>query len=303
MGKYDFDTPDVEVPYDDQRGGISFPSITWKDVGGRNFFFVVDQSNLSKCPKGWVEQSVVFGNGDKPPTDCYVTNRLRCIFLGYRRRWEFEMNDGTTIRLPWGTPSKDWPKEKKGTKSLVQILLHLWQGKPESIEDDISPLILSMNGKGKSNAWYLDPSRTKDRYLSSWPPGILPQLKEETERAKEYAIQKGKSTAAFHWTMWLVDLVPELQDGKALIRRTGEQPNAIACRPVLDLSVGEEVGIKNTRYIGPEIQKMVFEFYERVGKQWEEEWQEASRGVSYGSSDDDGDEFESVGVENDPIPF
>lgn len=311
---YDFKAPDVDKDLYEEPVR-SYPAAIWMaKFGGdedESRPWVIDQDRVSAMPVPfWSEQQFRFG-GAQPGaenTDVYLTQIMRCVPLGVRKRQVVEVTNPTTNKVesthyyPIFTPAD---QRVQGRLSFhYQVLIHL-QGLPL---DEL--VVIGLRGLTRTLSWQHDGQR-----YDGFPVGVEDTL-------QKYAADASKVVGGEMpmWCAWWVDLRGAYADNKPYYMPVGPQGDTWVQPFMADMRTSKEPRLETgvytedgylamdqnalpwTRYVGEDMFNSFQDIRRETVNPWIAEWAEASiqeaTGNEYEAAGD-----EPLGVEEDPIPF
>lgn len=303
MKEFNFDVPNDMI--DDslyQPEYQSLPYISWHgrsntsnaDSGG---FFAIQISALDgqePGPKGyWNVQDIRFGSDPNSPKEaCYVTQRLRGVPIGVRKRQI--ITEETTKReyyFPWMT------KKENRLDSAGQLIDGKYGAHYQvmmMIPNIEQPLILALRGYTKTRCWDNEP---KSQYGDNkFPRGVEPTLKQIATDAS-----KAKKTKIPWLCFWVIDLCPTFTNNEPLWVDVG---HGTFMNPfIVDMITGKE-GYPSTRFVGSDNFIKFQNTRRETVRDWEAEWVSAESLASAADAAYDYDDSQSDEVkEDDVIPF
>lgn len=308
---FDFQAPEVdEALYGEQR--VTYPAAIWMsrydgdDEQSRPW--VIDRENVSVMPQPyWREEQVRFGDSPNEPfTPVYMTEVLRGVPLGVRKRQIVSGDDGNTYHYHIFT--KRTERQPGKLTFHYQVMMSL-TGLPY---DEL--VVLGLRGYTRTMSWQHDGKRNSD-----FPVGVENKL-------QEYAGEASKAVGGQMpiWCTWMVDLRGVHYQGAPYYVSVGPneetwvQPFGVDLRTSSEPRDGsaydedgsikiDKHGLPFTRYVGNEMFGKYQQLYKDTVADWIAEWSQANMAsgpVTSGDGNHD-DEYGDVpvGTEEDEIPF
>lgn len=291
--KIDFDDSVVDESLYEQEREF-FPAIVWHGRHGSESagWWTLDKDVSDDEPSVfWKEGAVKFGmSPNAPSVPVWMTQRLRVVILGQRRRQIITDNTGIEHYFPWFT-KREARTVEGDFKMHTQVAVVL--------PGNATIFQIPVKGMSRSLMWE---NPEGPYHKSEWGRGAWPVYKEYVEKARK---QTGKNLP-YYGTFW-VDLTPTLAaDGKELgyieVGTSGVYMTPF--QAVLKTDRDEKNNLPSTRWVG----QVMFEEYQRLRKEvikpWEDEWKRAEDMPSSSPAEDDYSNVPNSAVEeDDDIPF
>ena len=309
--RFDFEAPEVDQElYGEQRA--AYPSAIWmsKYAGDNDQSrpWVIDIENVSRMPSPyWREEKVKFGdNPNEPFTPVYMTELMRCVPLGVRKRQIVTTDDKRDHYYHIYTPRADRVDGKLSFHYQVMVSL---SGLPY---DEL--VVLGLRGFTRTISWQHDGNRYSD-----FPVGVEDQLQDYADEASK--VVGGEMPI---WCAWWTDLRGVYRDNAPYFINVGPndevwvQPFGVDLRTSQEPRDGspynddfslkvDDQGLPFTRYVGGEMFQKYQELYREIVGPWIAEWSRegmaaATPVASNGGYNQGGSE--PIGDDNDEdIPF
>jgi hypothetical protein len=310
---FEFEAPTVDdALYGEQRA--AFPAAIWmsKYAGDNEQSrpWVIDMENISRMPSPyWREEKVRFGdNPNDPFTPVYMTELMRCVPLGVRKRQIVTADDGRDHYYYIYTSRNDRVPGKLSFHYQVMVSL---SGLPY---DEL--VVLGLRGLTRTLSWQHDGKRYSD-----FPVGVEDQLQDYADEASK--VVGGEMPI---WCAWWTDLRGVYRDNAPYYISVGPndetwvQPFGVDLRTSQEPRNGspynddhslkiDDQGLPYTRYVGGEMFQKYQEIYRDIVGPWIAEWsQEGMANATPITANGGNNEYNQggnnpIGDEEDEIPF